>query len=151
MIWVLSTRDYLILLITNMSHKNHFFYSEHLFYLNLNSLLSSLSSITSLFSVLCSLFLSHALWLFLVVSWLCFNDSWVWFGGWGHKARWWCGSDLVGFGGLVILSWWLNLVGLINRGFGDVAEQGEAIVGSVGIFGEWGGKAQGGRAQGSIP
>ena len=42
----------------------------------------------------------------------------------------------MGLGGLVILSWWLNLVGLINRGFEDVAEQGEAIVGSVGIFGE---------------
>ena len=135
---MLSIRDYLILLIINKSHKNHYFILNISFIsiLTFFYLLSPLPLLYSLFFVL-SLSLSRALWLLLVVSWLCFGGSWVWFGGWGHKTRWWCGSDLVGLGGLVVLSLWLDLVGLVNGGFGDVAKQGEAIVGSVDIFGEW--------------
>ena len=41
----------------------------------------------------------------------------------------------MGLGGLV-LSWWLDLVGLVDEGFGDEAEHGEAVVGSVSVFGE---------------
>ena len=100
---MLSTRDYLILLITNMSHKNHFFYSEHLFYLNLNSLLSSLSSITSLFSV-------------LSFSPMPCDCSW-WFHGCALMIR---GFDLVGevirHGGDVGLIWWVSVAWLFCLG-----------------------------------